>query len=111
VLNALDAVAANPADRPKAIAVTLAQDAAFCKIIIADTGAGVPEADRERIFNPFFTTKAKGSGLGLAKVQTVAQAHGGHVTCTQGAQGGAEFCIFLDRADALAAKAGQDVST
>jgi signal transduction histidine kinase len=46
---------------------------------ITDTGPGIPPAVREKLFTPFFTTKAKGTGLGLATVKRVADAHRGQV--------------------------------
>jgi signal transduction histidine kinase len=67
-------------------------------LTIRDEGPGVPEAIRPEVFNPFFTTKAKGSGLGLAKVQTVAEAHGGAVTCACEPGQGAAFTLTLPRA-------------
>ena len=60
----------------------------------------MPEAIRADIFNPFFTTKVKGTGLGLAKVQGVAVAHGGTASC-EGEEGqGAVFVLALPRAGA-----------
>ncbi len=67
-------------------------------LTISDEGPGVPDAIRQEIFNPFFTTKAKGSGLGLAKVQTVAEAHGGSASCVCEPGKGAAFSITLPRA-------------
>lgn len=46
-------------------------------IIVRDNGPGVPEEVKERVFEPFYTTRAQGTGLGLAVVQAVARAHGG----------------------------------
>jgi signal transduction histidine kinase len=66
-------------------------------LVIADTGTGISPDIVSRIFNPFFTTKSKGTGLGLAKVQTVAQAHGGNVDYADAPGGGASFRIVLKR--------------
>lgn len=49
------------------------------RVTIGDTGAGIPEGDRERVFEPYFTTKSTGLGLGLGLVRKVAEAHGGTV--------------------------------
>ena len=48
-------------------------------VSVADTGGGIPEEQINRIFDPFYTTKKKGSGLGLMIVQRIVRAHGGHV--------------------------------
>lgn len=49
-------------------------------ISVRDTGVGIPPENLDRIFTPFFTTKAKGSGLGLANVQKIAESHGGTIS-------------------------------
>ena len=49
-------------------------------VLVIDEGAGVPPSIRDRLFDPFVTTKPGGSGLGLSIVQRAAQAHGGLVT-------------------------------
>jgi len=65
-------------------------------IAVADDGPGVPEALRPRIFQPFFTTKAKGTGLGLAVVRRIAEGHGGAITLADRPEGaGAEFVLLL----------------
>jgi two-component system, sensor histidine kinase FlrB len=48
---------------------------------VTDDGAGMTEEHRKRVFEPFYTTKISGTGLGLAVVETVAKAHGGSVSC------------------------------
>jgi two-component system, NtrC family, sensor histidine kinase PilS len=60
-----------------------------CRVSVDDNGPGVPESARERIFQPFFTTRAQGTGLGLAIVQKVVVMHNGRVTVGTSASGGA----------------------
>jgi two-component system sensor histidine kinase HydH len=57
-------------------------------VAVADDGPGVPEADRTRVFEPFYTTKASGTGLGLAMAERIARAHGGELRVVQGAGAG-----------------------
>ncbi|HNU64010.1 MAG TPA: HAMP domain-containing sensor histidine kinase [Thiobacillaceae bacterium] len=66
--------------------------AAFC---IEDDGTGIPESARERLFEPFFSTRGEGSGLGLAIVRQVADAHGGWVEWTPREGGGSRFLLYL----------------
>ena len=94
VLNAMDAMPTGGT-----IFASLAVNSDTVSLTIRDEGPGVPEAIRAEVFNPFFTTKAKGTGLGLAKVQSVAAAHGGTVTCESEPGRGAAFTLALPRAD------------
>jgi len=64
-------------------------------IEIEDTGTGIPPADLERIFIPFFTTKASGHGVGLALAHRVVTQHGGTLTASNSAAGGAMFRVRL----------------
>lgn len=64
-------------------------------IRVRDHGPGVPEADRERIFEPFHTTKSQGTGLGLAVVLRIVRLHGGTVKVLDHPDGGAVFLIEL----------------
>jgi signal transduction histidine kinase len=61
-------------------------------LTVCDAGPGVPEADREAVFAPYYTTSPEGSGLGLAIVRRICRAHGWRVTCLKRA-GGAAFEI------------------
>lgn len=67
-------------------------------IVVEDDGPGVPPELRERILEPFFTTKSDGSGVGLTSVMGCAEAHGGSVTIGDSALGGARFQLKLARA-------------
>ena len=60
-----------------------------------DEGPGVSPGDAQRVFEPFFTTRTTGTGLGLAVVQRVVRAHGGTVSVGQRQGGGARFELRL----------------
>lgn len=64
-------------------------------LTIRDTGPGLSDADIERIFNPFFTTRPAGTGLGLAIVHRIVDAHHGLITAANHPRGGAVFQIRL----------------
>jgi signal transduction histidine kinase len=58
---------------------------------VRDSGLGVPDEIRDKIFTPFFTTRERGTGLGLAFVQEIARDHGGSVGVDRAPEGGARF--------------------
>jgi two-component system sensor histidine kinase PilS (NtrC family) len=66
---------------------------------VGDTGHGIADADLPHIFEPFFSTKAEGSGIGLALVYRVAQDHGGHVEVRSAPSAGATFTLTLPSTD------------
>jgi signal transduction histidine kinase len=76
---------------------------AFVRIEIADHGPGVPLEMRDRIFEPYFTTKELGTGLGLAIVQQTVNAHGGSVSISETDGGGANFIMTLPESSWLVA--------
>ena len=65
------------------------------RISIADSGPGIPQESLTKIFMPFYTTKANGTGLGLAVVQKIVVQHGGTIQARNQPQGGAEFIVWL----------------
>lgn len=65
------------------------------RIEVIDNGAGVPDLDQETIFNPFYTTKTKGTGLGLAVSRRYVEAHEGRIFVEQADNGGACFVVQL----------------
>lgn len=68
---------------------------AFAEIRVTDNGPGVPPALRQRIFEPFFTSRPDGTGLGLAVVRSVAEAHGGEIRLESPEGQGASFVMCL----------------
>jgi two-component system nitrogen regulation sensor histidine kinase NtrY len=72
-------------------------------VVVEDDGPGVPEPARERVFDPYFTTKSEGTGLGLAIVKKVVVEHNGVISVTRSARlGGASFVVALPLAQPLA---------
>ena len=74
----------------------------WVSLTVKDTGVGIPEAIRERIFNPFFTTKeaGKGTGLGLSVVQSIVGWHGGRIEVESVEGQGSVFRVMLPAAGA-----------
>ncbi len=64
-------------------------------VFVDDDGPGVPPDQRDRIFEPFFTSKAKGSGLGLSIVHAIVTQHGGTIRVDASPEGGARFALGL----------------
>lgn len=65
------------------------------KIIVKDNGVGIPPENMKKIFEPLFTTKAKGVGLGLPVSQKLVEANGGRIEVTSEAGKGSSFSVFL----------------
>jgi signal transduction histidine kinase len=64
---------------------------ATCRVTVDDNGPGIREADRARVFQPFFTTRARGTGLGLSVVQKIVVTHNGRVGVGSSSAGGASI--------------------
>jgi two-component system nitrogen regulation sensor histidine kinase GlnL len=65
------------------------------RIVVEDSGPGIDPAIVEKIFHPFFTTKANGTGLGLAVCKRIVEEHGGIISAAEGELGGAGFHVWL----------------
>jgi len=98
--NALQACA--PGGRICLAASAADAELALC---VSDTGAGIAPEVRARLFEPFFTTRIEGAGLGLAMVRVVAEAHGGIVSVRSDSGAGSEFALHLPLAAAAATEA------
>jgi signal transduction histidine kinase len=65
------------------------------RIVVADTGPGIPLGEREKLFLPYYSTKGRGSGLGLAIVRRIVAEHGGNIDVGDNAPRGTRFTIEL----------------
>jgi signal transduction histidine kinase len=95
IINAFDAMHATPLSRRK-ILITTERDADGVTLVsVRDYGVGIPEQVRERLFEQFFTTKAKGLGMGLSIVRSIVESHGGTIAAENADGGGAQFQFSL----------------
>ena len=81
--------------RPGRIQVSLATGNGRVALAVEDDGPGISAENLPRIFDPFFSTKTRGTGLGLAVTQQIVREHGGDLTCEAAPQGGTRFVITL----------------
>jgi signal transduction histidine kinase len=92
--NAFQAV--NGLENPKVMVVTKPTENGI-QITVSDNGPGIPEAIKDKIFQPFFTTKptGQGTGLGLSLSYDIVKAHGGSIKIESNENEGATFTIEL----------------
>lgn len=99
VLNAADAMKnVHPSSR-KLFVQTALQDSRTVRVSVIDSGAGIAEAALGRLFEPFYTTKAEGMGIGLSLSRNIVRAHGGVIGAENNPEGGATFYFTLLAAD------------
>ncbi|HUE30175.1 MAG TPA: HAMP domain-containing sensor histidine kinase [Verrucomicrobiae bacterium] len=91
--NAIDALASVPEGRR--IDLFLDNGAGAATVRVRDNGSGIPADKLDRIFNPFFTTKDKGTGLGMAIAKKIVEAHEGTIDVVSEAGRGTEFKVTL----------------
>jgi signal transduction histidine kinase len=80
--------------------ITLMQDASGVRILFEDSGKGIAEENLKKVWNPFFTTKEMGTGLGLGLVKNIIQAHGGEIELSNREAGGVRVDITLPAKEA-----------
>ena len=99
ILNGMDALdEARPEDRRVGVTARL-NGAQTVEIVVSDAGPGIPADMLDQIFNPFFTTKSHGMGMGLAISRTIIEAHDGQLWAENASTGGAAFLFTLPIAD------------
>ena len=94
IVNALDAMSEMPGTERK-VTVSTAATNGFAELWISDTGPGIPPEHLKDVFEPFFSTKAHGMGMGLSIARTLVEAHGGQLTAENQAGGGAMLRLRL----------------
>jgi signal transduction histidine kinase len=94
VLNGLEAMR-EPHAGPSTLVIRTARDGAALRVTVEDSGPGITEKDLGHIFEPLYTTKTEGLGMGLAIVRTIVNAHGGAVGAENNPAGGASLRFTL----------------
>ena len=101
VMNGIDAMRDTPSEN-RIISIRTSRVGDFAQLSISDRGSGIPEENSKQIFEPFFTSKAEGMGMGLSIARTIIEAHHGQIWAKNRDHGGATFRIrlplFTDRA-------------
>ena len=82
---------------PGEIALTLRDEGDTVRIVVEDNGKGLPKEGRERLTEPYMTTRSKGTGLGLAIVKKIMEDHGGHLALDDREGGGARISLVFRR--------------
>jgi PAS domain S-box-containing protein len=95
VINAFDAMRDTPPSSRKVVIATQSNGDGTVRTSVRDHGVGISEDMRDRLFDPFFSTKTEGLGMGLAIVRSIVEAHGGTLTAENVDDGGARFEFVL----------------
>jgi two-component system nitrogen regulation sensor histidine kinase NtrY len=82
---------------PGEISLTLQDEGTIVRIIVEDNGKGLPKEGRERLTEPYMTTRSKGTGLGLAIVKKIMEDHGGYLALEDREGGGARISLVFRR--------------
>jgi signal transduction histidine kinase len=94
IMNAIDVVS-NVDLRKREISVTTVHADACAEVRVADTGPGIAPGDLKTVFDPFFSTKPQGMGMGLTIARTIVEAHQGRISAENQPSGGALFTVRL----------------
>ncbi|MGA7801224.1 MAG: ATP-binding protein [Gammaproteobacteria bacterium] len=95
VRNAIEAIDAAQSPRREVIVCTRLDPAKGAEVTVADTGSGLPDNDLDHLFEPFFSTRANGMGMGLSISRSIIEAHGGRLQAHSNIEGGATFRFSL----------------
>jgi signal transduction histidine kinase len=92
VVNGIDAMRDTPADN-RIISIRTSRVEKVAELSVSDRGHGIPEDKLKEVFEPFFTSKAEGMGMGLSIARTIVEAHNGQIRAQNRVHGGASFRI------------------
>ncbi|MGB7098241.1 MAG: ATP-binding protein, partial [Xanthobacteraceae bacterium] len=95
IMNAMDSMASTPITQRRVAVSARTTASGAIEVFVKDHGRGISPADQSRVFEPFYTTKEQGLGLGLTLCSTIIQAHGGKLTLSNNNSGGAVATIRL----------------
>jgi signal transduction histidine kinase len=94
VVNAIDAMKDTPFEK-RTISIRTSGVENFAELSVSDRGPGIPEDKLKEVFEPFYTSKAEGMGMGLSIARTIIEAHHGLISAKNRDHGGASFQIGL----------------
>ena len=94
VVNGIDAMRDTPSEN-RIISIRTSRVENFAELSVSDRGSGIPEDKLKEVFEPFFTSKAEGMGMGLSIARTIIEAHHGLISAKNRDHGGATFRINL----------------
>ena len=95
VLNGMEAMNGLPAEKREVVVRTGPGDSGTVKVAVADSGHGIPVDRLPKLFQPFFTTKKEGMGMGLSIARTIVEAHHGKIWVENNSETGATFCFTV----------------
>jgi two-component system sensor kinase FixL len=95
LINAMDAMKDRPEDSRRVFLSTRSDRDKGVAVAVIDSGPGLTTDQIETVFNPFYTTKTEGMGLGLLVCRSIIEAHGGHIRVENCPDGGAMFSFIL----------------
>lgn len=100
IVNAIESIDDSASSQRQVICGTALVDEKWAEVFVADSGSGISPSNLTRVFEPLFTTKERGMGMGLSIARTIVEAHGGRIWAENQTGGGAVFRIRLPLAKA-----------